>query len=286
MSDLVARQPVPLPADGPAQTQPPSRWPGSSWTPSGATPARALAIEAATRQALAASERACTLCQKGLVATAAAELRQTLVQIAQALDAQEGTGAHAQALASALAALDEAEGALAAATACQQMQAAVGSVPAASQMLQRLGQIQMLQAAAGSASRERCVPRAILWQQMALTIDPANWQAANELGVLLAGSGRWVEAREALLQSVRAHPHAAGWHNLAVVHAQLGEEDLARRAAYERQLLVSRQPATRDASPTRPHVRWVDPATFAASGDPLPAALSSVSEPSRGMTRR
>ena len=253
--------------------------------PSAASP-HAQASEAAARQVLASVARACALCQKGLVATAAAELRRTLAQIAQALDAQEGSGAHSQALAEALAALEDAEQPEAAAAACQQMHAAVGQVPAASHLLQKLGQVQMLQAAAVPRLRERCLPRAILLEQMALAIDPANWQAANELGVLLAHSGRWAEAREALLQSVRTHPHAAGWHNLAVVHTQLGEDDLARRAAYEQQLLASQVKSGRQVAPRGPQVRWVDPATFAANGDLLPATLSAAPGPSHGMTRR
>lgn len=286
-SDQHQDQPASPLADTPPQQPLAPPWPAAPALPApNAVPRKGLAIEAATRQALAAAERACMLCQKGLVATAAAELRQTLMQIAQALDSQEGSDTRRQALASALAALEDAEDPRLAASACQQMQAAVGDVPAASQVLQRLGQVQMLQAAAAVAPRQRCIARAILWQQMALAVDPANWQAANELGVLLASSGRWVEAREALLQSVRVHPHAAGWHNLAVVHAQLGEDDLARRAAYERQLLAGQTPARDQAALRRPQVRWVDPSTFAASGDPVPTALSSTSEPSRSTTRR
>lgn len=284
-SDAAADQPLPLPATTPQQTPFAPAAIAPSLPPSTLS-ARTPAVEAATRQALAAIERACTLCQKGLVATAAAELRRTLNQIAQVLDTQEGTSAHSEALAAALAALDDADHPHAAAAACQQMQAAVGQVPAASQVLQKLGQVQMLQAAAAAALSERCVPRAILLEQMALAVDPANWQAANELGVLLAGSGRWVEAREALLKSVQVHPHAAGWHNLAVVHAQLGEEDLARRAASERQLLAEQDRPKHRATPGGPSVRWVDPATFAASGDPPLAALSAAPGPSRGTTRR
>jgi tetratricopeptide (TPR) repeat protein len=255
--------------------------------PLDAAPSHDPTIQAATRQALAAVERACSLSQKGLVATAAAELRQALTQIAEALDAHDPTRGHGQALAAALAALEDAEDAQAATCACEQMQAAVGQVPAASQILQKLGQVQVWQASTGATSRQRCLARAILLQQMALAVDPANWQAANELGVLLAGSGRWLAAREALLQSVRVHPHAAGWHNLAVVHAQLGEEDLARRAAYERQRLAGQSPsAGREAVARGVDVRWVDPATFAASGDLFPAGLPSASAPSHGTTRR
>ena len=59
-----------------------------------------------------------------------------------------------------------------------------------------------------------------------------------------------------------AHPHAEGWHNLAVVHRRLGEEDLARLADHERQVASQRAtlPTLSDAT-----IRWVDTKTFAAA---------------------
>ena len=44
--------------------------------------------------------------------------------------------------------------------------------------------------------------RATLFHQTALLIDPANYRAANELGVLLAKSGQWQYARTYLLHSL------------------------------------------------------------------------------------
>lgn len=226
------------------------------------------ALEAVARQALAAAEQASRQGARGLLYTAAAELRQALWQLAQALDQEHGTDTHRQALTAALAALEHADEPSAAASALQQMTQAVGRVRAASALLERLGRVQALQAASFPSS-EGATTRAMLLYRMALAIDPDNWQAANELGVLLARSGQWVEAREMLVHSVRIHPHFAGWHNLAVVHAQLGEQDLARRAAYERQLLLARTfpPPSR---PGIPSVQWVDPRTFSAASDATP----------------
>src|SRR5437660_8352406 len=106
-------------------------------------------------------------------------------------------------------------------------------------------------------------PQAIVFHQAALAIDGGNWLAANELGVLFARYGQLAQSRQLLLHSVSVHPHIEGWQNLAAIHRQLGETDLAQRAENERQLLAQKLPDGSSASSDL--VKWVDPKTFAAS---------------------
>jgi len=103
-----------------------------------------------------------------------------------------------------------------------------------------------------------------VYHQAALASDAGNWLAANELGVLYARYGQLPQARQLLLYSLRLRPHVQGWQNLAVVHRQLGEADLAKLADNERQLLAQKSGESADAAGDM--VRWVDPKTFAAAG--------------------
>jgi hypothetical protein len=90
-----------------------------------------------------------------------------------------------------------------------------------------------------------------------LRANGANFCAANELGVLLAQSGRLEEARGLLLHSVRVSPQRVTWHNLAAVHARLGETRLAEQARAQAEAMP--QPRI---VPSLPVVDWVDPAAF------------------------
>ena len=110
-------------------------------------------------------------------------------------------------------------------------------------------------------------PQAMVFHQIATSIDPANYRAANELGVLLARFGQLPEARAVLQQSVATHPLPEAWHNLMVVHQRLGEHDLAQCARNE--LALAQRPSGAG-SPNvgvsaQPVVQWVDPPTFAQS---------------------
>jgi polysaccharide export outer membrane protein len=86
--------------------------------------------------------------------------------------------------------------------------------------------------------------------------------------VLLARYGQLERARDALLQSVRARPLAETWHNLSVVHARLGEIELAQLARREAERAVQssrRDEADMRSSRTGGPIRWVDPSEFAAA---------------------
>ena len=113
--------------------------------------------------------------------------------------------------------------------------------------------------------------KAVVFYQAAMLVDPDNAIAANDLAVLLARVGRYAQARELLIRAAQQSPRAAVWHNLAVVHARLGETELAELA--RKNELVSGggiDPANAQAVAAMQSVKWVDPQTFANSARPRP----------------
>ena len=109
------------------------------------------------------------------------------------------------------------------------------------------------------------------FHQAALLVDPQNSMAANELGVLLVRFGQLREARQVLRHCIATAPRPEVWHNLAVVHERLGEQELAVLAHNEWQRVKQHQAIGSAAAP-QPLVRWVDPAAFAQSGPAGPFA--------------
>ena len=247
------------------------------------------------------ADQASLMAQRGMLYSAQTELLEALTLIAQALDVEDGTSSHAKALAAGLTALEEARdfarstsqagGTVEVATiaaghrttlfqnspqipsspviaqqqyfgyAQERFAHAAGQLPAASQILYRLGRLQTALAAHDADPLALHGPQAIVFHQAALVADRGNWLAANELGVLYARYGQLPAAKEMLLASVTMYPHIAGWQNLAAVHRRLGENDLATRADWERQALAAKGAAPSGASDI---VRWVDPKTFSS----------------------
>jgi tetratricopeptide (TPR) repeat protein len=120
--------------------------------------------------------------------------------------------------------------------------------------------------------------QAMALYQAALMAAPRNFRAANELGVLLAESGNLPRSRDVLIHSVTLSPQAATWLNLQVVHARMGEYELAERARQQAELL---RPAG-----SGPVVQWVDAAAFARAvpaGDGLtpPSAAQPTTQTSK-----
>jgi hypothetical protein len=259
-------------------------------------------MRAVAERALTKAEQASTMAQRGMLFSAQTELIEALSLIAQSLDVEEGASSHAKALQAGLTALEEARdfarstsqapataevSAIAASHrtmlfrnhsqaptspviaqqqyfgyAQERFAHAAGHIPAASQILYRLGRLQTALAAHDSDPLALHGPQAIVFHQAALATDRGNWLAANELGVLYARYGQLPAAKEMLLASVTMQPHVAGWQNLAAVHRRLGESDLATRADWERQALAKKGAPTSDASEV---VRWVDTKTFASA---------------------
>jgi tetratricopeptide (TPR) repeat protein len=139
--------------------------------------------------------------------------------------------------------------------------AAAGNV-IASQALTGLGKSYT---ASTEKNASRLTPaKAMVFHQAAVAADPGNHLAANELGVLLAKHGQWEPAKQAFLQSLRVQSDASTWQNLAAVHMELGERELAQLAEQERQILLGKAASENipsvDGTPT---VRWVEPQAFA-----------------------
>lgn len=129
-------------------------------------------------------------------------------------------------------------------------------------------------------------PKAMVFHQAALTTYPGNFLAANELAVLTARFGEYATARALLQYSVSLSPHSAVWRNLALVHDRLGEQRLSQLARREAELALAREtsarPGNREGIIPASDVEWVDPATFATSGQALADLQSPVAaDPSK-----
>jgi tetratricopeptide (TPR) repeat protein len=259
------------------------------------------------READVHTRRGFELAGRGAYFSARAELIMALRLLAQALDAGSQTTTHSRALASGLTAIREAADFLPGGTqleahldmrgviaahespvlkndavegltplialqsyftyAQEQLSAAGDGEWAASMALYGLGNLHRTLAAERIGVIRAAAPKATTFYHASLLVSPRNYLASNELGVLLARAGRYHDARSALEHSVSVCPQSAGWHNLAVVHRQLGEADRAQ-GAY-RQYQASRRIEIARAlrpGPVRGHqVQWVDPGVLAGS---------------------
>lgn len=270
--------------------------------------------------------------------SAQAEFLQALRMIAESLDIHHGTDRHSKALVAGMRALEESdefmptgrglEGELDVrvlsqghrspvltaeeahgmaplearqryyAYAQEQLAAAGAGETSASMALHGLGKLLTALAQAPDSPVLAPEPKAMVLQQAALLVDGRNALAANELGVLLARAGRYEQAREVLLHSARLLPQPTTWHNLAVVHFQLGEQDLGQLAQLESKAAEehARQLAARRGVSINPHVQWLGPEEFAkttatdmgAPGQPAVAPTSTAQQPAKsqgGKTR-
>ena len=266
------------------------------------------ALGSVEEQARTAIRHGYDLAQKGALYSARAEFLEALRAIAGSLDAHYGGDRHTDALLSGLQALKEAddfavvggrlEGAVnVAATvavhrskvvskdearhlshvlamqryytfAQPKFTVATGGATVGAEALYGLGKVHMAFGSASNRAKRMHGPKAIAFLSAALTVDPRHAMAANELGVLYARLGKWQEARHALQQSVAVQPVPGVWQNLAVVHEQLGETQLALQARQQIALAAAGSPPLEETGP----VRWVSPETFAASGGPATAS--------------
>jgi hypothetical protein len=278
--------------------------------PSDSTPE----LIALARRADAHVARGLDLAQRGASYTARAEFLAALQLSASALDQQRQTSAYSRAIAHGLQALEEAADFAPVITAARtprsiieshhtphadaldddalpgeymqsylnyaqkQFAAGAGDLQPAASALYALGKLEMQSPGADIGSL--ATARAAVYFHAALEVNPQHALAANELGVLLARCGRLAEAKAALLHSVQVGPQAVAWRNLAVVHWNLGEADLANRANWEAAQLAARaagglgggQPqavasANGPNETATPHVRWLDPAAFASTSN-------------------
>jgi len=250
-----------------------------------------------------------TMAQRASFYSARADFIQALRMNAQALDAQSGGDDYSQALARGMRALDEATdfrprgsrfeadidvtnivashrtpiikgrslgvSPLAATQAYytyaqSNLAACCGGQAAAANSLYGLGKVQVAIASGDTDDERMSEPRAMAYYQAAMIANPKHSLASNELGVSLARYGQYNEARRVLLQSLSANRNPETWHNLAVVHEQLNERDLARMARAEQQTMLKNRTASNNQA-----VQWVDPATFART-NPGPSAPTTA----------
>lgn len=128
---------------------------------------------------------------------------------------------------------------------------------------------------AGAATRNPLgAPNAMALYQAALLVDPQNYMASNELGVLMARYGDLEGAASQLAHSISVRPQVETWHNLAMVYGRMGQPERAEQAEREREklLVAARSRGTLGENPTnvgsRPILQWVDVNTFAVSATP------------------
>jgi Flp pilus assembly protein TadD len=304
----------PYEAPLPAESQP-ARMPPVARMAQGQIDVNSPAMRAVQEKAREHTRHGFSLAQRGATFSARAEFIQSLRLVAQAMDTQSGGDQFGRSLAAGLQALEEADDfapkgskleahlPLAAlvdahetpvlknlpieelnplqalqhyyAYAREQLAYATGRTVAGSEALYALGKLQT-QAVQLEAGAERMhQAKGMAFHQAALDADSRNYQAANELAVLLARHGQWETAKTLLVHSVQLKPQPEVWRNLATVHATLGEQELARLAENECRLMQPDGPA----HPLAGQVQWVDPAAFAAAGPQGGPAPRMASQP-------
>lgn len=141
----------------------------------------------------------------------------------------------------------------------EQLSIAVGGEIAGSMALHGLGK---LYAAKRGTELDISLSRAIVCFRVARTVCPQNHLAHNDLGVLLARSGRSSDACRVFEESLAVHPHPTTLANLAVVYHALGKKELL---AVTKQRLATYQNSTSLKSNAIPAVDWVSPEKFSES---------------------
>ena len=158
--------------------------------------------------------------------------------------------------------------------ATQQLAYAGGNSPVGSAALYGLGRAQTVTTAGTGKRNLLAGPNAMALYQAALIVDPKNYMACNELGVLLARYGDLEGAENQFVQSLSVKPQPETWHNLAAVYRGMGQSEKASQAEQEREKLVAEarngNTATENRNDlgSRPMLDLVDPDTFAAAGTP------------------
>jgi hypothetical protein len=155
----------------------------------------------------------------------------------------------------------------------QKLIEAGGGSPAASEALCGLGKIARQLPASDASSRRNVLSSALVFQLSAIEVWNENYHAANESGVLYALLGRPNEAKQILVEVAETTNWPTAWANLARVHEQLKEFDLAEAATNEMRFAQKANPhlATSKIGPSE--FRWVSPEQFVAEG---PNGASSV----------
>jgi tetratricopeptide (TPR) repeat protein len=158
--------------------------------------------------------------------------------------------------------------------ATQQLAFAGGRSAMASSALYGLGRAESITITSASTRNPLGSPNAMALYQAALLVDPQNYMASNELGVLMARYGDFDGATGQLVHSLSIKPQAETWQNLATVYRRMGQSEKAEQAEREREKLLvaarSRGAALENSTDlgSRPTLQLVDVGTFAASATP------------------
>lgn len=313
-----------LPARGPQ----PEPLPAVEHEAESGQPSRPAEMDAVARRAIEQTRSGFLLARRGAIYVARTEFVASLRLIAQAQDLRERTDRHSQALANGLRALDETNDLVPRGSqletdidivnivsrhrtasdldvdleqlsttellghyytfAQQRLAAATGGEPAGSMALHGLGKVHAILAQDDRATATVNEAKAMVYHQAALLVDRGNYLAANDLGVLLAHYGRFAESRDMLLHSATIWPQAKTFDNLANVHRQLGEHDLAQRAI-ERSLALSQQGSQGGAgavAASKYGVQWVSPQELAGGPSTAPAPRAAVRPKGAQVDRR
>ncbi|MCS7306676.1 MAG: tetratricopeptide repeat protein [Thermoguttaceae bacterium] len=278
---------------------------------------RSILLERMARQAQEHIRRAFELGGRGAYFSARAEFITALHLLAEGLDQQHRTQQHSLALAQGLTTLQEADDFLGGSNgvgqirdlwaivnshetpvlrqtqsdrltpmealqryftyAQEQLALAVGQEVAGSMALYGLGKLYTAMAEQPALGVKAAQAKAMVFYQAALLVDPTNYRAANDLGVLLARGGWFEEARAALVYSLQIHSHPIGWRNLAMVYRQMGQYELALQAARHWQLLRHQGSAQDQLQTVDLVVQWMPPEQFAATTGNHPDAPLSAS---------
>ncbi|MCE5267261.1 MAG: hypothetical protein LLG00_05190 [Planctomycetaceae bacterium] len=273
---------------------------------------RSEQMEQIAQQADRQTRHGLDLAGRGACFAARAEFIASLRLIAEGLDTEQTTNAHSRALIAATVAIKEAEDFLPGAPqlesdrglpaviaghitpmlksgadkatpmtalrsyftfAQEQFAAAAGREVAGSMALRALGKLHEALAEKKVAAEPAAQSKAMVFYQAALLVYPANYMAANDLGVLLARCGNAAEARAILEYSISLSPQSTTWRNLMVVYRQLGQPALADHAGRWAVAMEQAQAARRKTSGNQT-IRWLDPQTFADTTGSAPSSPS------------
>lgn len=157
----------------------------------------------------------------------------------------------------------------------EQLTAAAAQELSASMALYGLGKIALATDDARRTLQIERTAQAMTLYQASLMTSPQNFRSANELGVLLAENGNYERARDMLVRSATQAPHAVTLNNLSVVHARLGQAQLAESARQRADEL-----AAAGQLGNAPAVKWIGTEEFARSIPPSDA-LTPLAAPPR-----
>jgi tetratricopeptide (TPR) repeat protein len=110
---------------------------------------------------------------------------------------------------------------------------AVAGEPAGSMALHTLGKLNSQLKATEPEQHPLATRRAVAFQQAALLAHNENYLAAHELGLLLAETGHFPEAKHLLAQVATQQPNAMVYRNLARIHQASGDPVQAQMCRVE-----------------------------------------------------